>query len=287
MKLINRLEEIIKEKIVVKSNLSKGSASLDGKIETESGKFYFLKSGEPGRVFFCEENGIKEIAAANVIKTPTIVATEEDFILMEFISREEPDSLFFNRLGRSLAKLHKKRSKSFGFYEDNFIGGTPQMNIAKGGMAKNWTEFYFEKRILFQFKLAESKGLAAKKLRDNISRLESVIGPILDSVKESPSLLHGDLWSGNYLCNNSIVPVLIDPAVYYGHREADLAMTRLFGGFPPEFYQAYNEEFPLEQGWQERENIYRLYHVLNHLNLFGTGYLYEAETLINYYICRQ
>ena len=287
MKLINRLEEIVNEKIVVKGNLSKGSALLDGKIETESGKLFFVKSGEPGRLFFCEENGIKEIAAANVVKTPQTVATEEDFILMEYIPRKEPNLQFFDKLGRSLARLHKKTSKTFGFYEDNYIGSTPQMNIPMGKMAVNWTEFYFEKRILFQFRLAESKGLAAKKLRDNISRLESQIGSILDSVKESPSLLHGDLWSGNYLCNNDMDPLLIDPAVYYGHREADLAMTRLFGGFPREFYTAYNDEFPLEQGWQQRENIYRLYHVLNHLNQFGTGYLYEAETLINYYICKQ
>lgn len=144
--------------------------------------------------------------------------------------------------------------------------------------------FYYNKRLLFQYRLAERNGYATAALRNGISKLESRIHTILSGSEELPCLLHGDLWSGNFLCDSLGNPVLIDPAVYYGHREADLAMTRLFGGFPETFYRAYDKEYPLAAGYFYREGLYKLYHVLNHLNLFGTGYLGEAESILKFYL---
>ena len=130
----------------------------------------------------------------------------------------------------------------------------------------------------------EKNGLADEDLRKSFSRLESKISDILKDSQEQPSLLHGDLWSGNYMVDEHGNACIIDPAVYYGHREADLAMTRLFGGYSEDFYKSYNESFPLKDGWEYRENIYKLYHVLNHLNLFGKGYYSQALSLIRSYL---
>ena len=136
---------------------------------------------------------------------------------------------------------------------------------------------------MYQYKLAEKNGYATQELRAGISKLENKIEKILAGSEESPSLLHGDLWSGNYMIDENGDACLIDPAVYYGHREADLGMTKLFGGFNSEFYKSYNENYPLPDGYDYRENIYKLYHVMNHLNLFGGGYYSQAISLINYY----
>lgn len=148
----------------------------------------------------------------------------------------------------------------------------------------DWATFYFHKRLLFQYQLAEKRGYSTSRLTKGFARLESMIENILAGSEEPPSLLHGDLWSGNYMCDEEGNAVLIDPAVYYGHREAELAMTRLFGGFPPAFYEGYNQTYPLPEDWEYRENIYKLYHILNHLNLFGKSYLSEAEFLLEFYL---
>jgi fructosamine-3-kinase len=150
--------------------------------------------------------------------------------------------------------------------------------------ALNWTEFYFNKRLLYQYNLAEKNGYAGEELQRAFSQLENKIYLVLKDSNAIPSLLHGDLWSGNYITDETGNACLIDPAVYYGHREADLAMTKLFGGFDNRFYSAYNEEYPLDNGYEFRENIYKLYHVLNHLNLFGTAYYQQALSLIKYYL---
>ena len=176
------------------------------------------------------------------------------------------------------------REKYFGFYEDNYIGSTSQINIADECEKLDWTKFYFNKRLKFQFDLAEKKGCGGEELRKAFSKLENKFVDILKSNDEKPSLLHGDLWSGNYITDENGKACLIDPAVYYGHREADLAMTKLFGGFDSSFYAAYNEEYPLDDGYLYRENVYKLYHILNHLNLFGVGYYQQAVSLIKFYL---
>jgi protein-ribulosamine 3-kinase len=176
------------------------------------------------------------------------------------------------------------QEKYFGFYEDNFIGSTPQLNIPDKEQQDDWTEFFFNKRILYQFKLAEKNGRSSEDLRIVIRELENKIDRILGGSEEFPALLHGDLWGGNFITDENGEACLIDPAVYYGHREADLAMTKLFGGFSREFYEVYDENYPLPDGYNERENIYNLYHALNHLNIFGKEYYNKVLTLAKYYL---
>lgn len=281
------IEDILGEKI------ANGKLFLDNeryskfKISTDSGKEYFVKRDSVSRKFQCELNGIREIADAGVVRTPKVIFADENLILLEFIEHTTPGKGFFQKFGRTLGRLHRKENIHFGFYEDNFIGDTHQLNISVGSEKVNWADFYFNKRIMFQFRMCEEKKLASATMLKGLILAEKNIKRALETVDEKPALLHGDLWSGNFICDIENNPVLIDPAVYYGHREADLAMTKLFGGFHPDFYISYNEEYPLSQGWFEREAVYKLYHILNHLNLFGPSYLNEAESLINYYICRE
>lgn len=270
------LEEALQERIVVYGN-------GPGFIQTESGAAYYLKGGGDPRAFQCEANGLHELEKADAIPVARVAAVGEDFILTEFIERGREKSDFFEDFGRRLARLHRYQAETFGFYEDNFIGDNPQPNIPEGDEKSDWTAFYFNKRLRYQYRLAERNGNVSSSLKNGFLKLENRIEAILADSEEPPALLHGDLWAGNFISGASGNAVLIDPAVYYGHREADLAMTKLFGGFPPAFYDAYQAEYPLKTGWQKRENIYKLYHVLNHLNLFGCSYLSEAERIVGSY----
>ena len=253
-----------------------------GKLQTQSGAEYFLKTGAPSAAYQCEANGLNELARSGAISVAEVVAAGDNFILTKYIENGSKRTNFFEDFGRRLAKMHRYTADFFGFPENNFIGANPQLNLAKGDEKVNWVTFYFNKRLLYQYQLAESHHLVSDGLRKGFAKLEKKIEKILENSQEPPTLLHGDLWAGNYLCDSRGAPVLIDPAVYYGHREADLAMTKVFGGFAPSFYLAYNQENPLPEGWEYRENVYKLYHVLNHLNLFGRSYLAEAEYLVNY-----
>jgi fructosamine-3-kinase len=235
-------------------------------------------------MFLKEANGLRELAKARAIRVPEVILAEKPFILLEYIESNRPTKNFFEEFGRKFAGIHQYCSNSFGFFEDNYIGSTDQKNIASGIEKTNWAEFYWDKRIIFQYRLAERNGYAESELKQGIKALGAKISEILSGSEEPPSLLHGDLWGGNYMSDENGNACLIDPAVYYGHREADLAMTKLFGGFDSKFYSSYNEAFPLKDGWQYRENIYKLYHVLNHLNLFGRGYFSQAISLIRTYI---
>ncbi len=183
----------------------------------------------------------------------------------------------FAHLGRDLAKLHRSFGTPYGWHRDNFLGGSIQMNSHQ----RSWTEFFRNNRLGYQFQLACNNGFGDRLgvLQD---RVLNRVTTILDSHVPEPSLLHGDLWQGNFGFIEGGVPVIFDPAVYVGDRETDIAMTRLFGGFPISFYESYQREWPLPSGWEQRQVIYNLYHILNHLNLFGSGYLHQAESM-----CRQ
>jgi len=280
---IKKIEEKLEESFMVVSGVGGGSIADSNIIETASGKRFFLKTGFSGTIFFNEANGLKELRKPNCITIPKVIAADSDFLILELILSGHRQKKFYTFFGRKLAQLHKYTTKNYGFYEDNFIGATHQENIPTDTERENWTEFYFNKRLMFQFKLAEKNGYATPELRNAFESIEKNIDNILKGSEEPPALLHGDLWSGNYITGNQGEPVLIDPAVYYGNREADLAMTYLFGGFDEEFYRAYNEAYPLKEGWEYRLNIYKLYHVLNHLNLFGMGYYNQAIRLMRYY----
>jgi protein-ribulosamine 3-kinase len=285
-----KIKQIIEEKLGSKiksfASLSGGCISDAYKITTNDNSNFFLKynSSISNDMFITEANGLKELVKANTIRIPEVLTFDKEYILLEFIQMGIKNKNFFEEFGRSFAKMHKYTSDNYGFYENNFIGSNPQKNIPEQNEKSNWSEFYFNKRILFQLQLAEKLGNSTEELRKGISKLENKISEIIDDSEEKPSLLHGDLWSGNYMVDESGSAVLIDPAVYYGHREADLGMTKLFGGFSSEFYSGYQEEFPLKDGYEYRENIYKLYHVLNHLNLFGSGYYHQAISLIKFYI---
>ncbi|TKG95965.1 fructosamine kinase [Puteibacter caeruleilacunae] len=281
--LLEQLENILGERISNTSHVGGGCIATTQVIETISGKRFFLKSGYSNGMFLNEANGLRELAKSGAIRVPTVVACGDDFLLLEYIETGLKSPNFFEVFGKQFAEMHGFKGKHFGFFEDNFIGATPQLNVTEGEKLYDWTEFYWEKRLLYQFSLAEKNGFVSVKLSTLFDKLGGRIKEILQGSENVPVLLHGDPWGGNYMCDQLGNPVLIDPAVYYGNREADLAMTKLFGGFSNEFYRAYNQASPLPEGYEYRENIYLLYHVLNHLNLFGTSYLFQAENLISFY----
>lgn len=270
------LETILGEPIV-------GTLSITGRVQTQSGRQFFLKSGAESKAYRCEAVGLTELASAGELATPKVIGVGDRYILTEYIGQHRGGREFFEDFGRRLARLHRHSAERFGFREDNFIGLSPQINIAEGVECKDWTQFYINKRLRYQFRMAERNGYVSGRMAAEFFHFEDKVVKLLNEAKESPSLIHGDLWSGNFLCGADGKVVLIDPAVYYGHREAELAMTHLFGGFPQTFYDAYMQENPLQTGWQRRENLYRLYHLMNHLNLFGRSYLPEVEYIISEY----
>lgn len=284
-KIKNQIESFLNDPILSNKSVGGGCIADARVIKTESGLTYFLKthSGKPN-MFLTESNGLKELAKPNCIRIPKVVLANENFMLLEYIEQEAKPTNFFNKFGKAFAQLHRYTSQHYGFFEDNYIGASPQLNKAQGSAKTNWAEFYFQYRLLPQLKMAEKNGEATQELSVGICTLEHKTEAILKGSDEPPTLLHGDLWSGNYLCDSAGKPVLIDPAAYYGHREADLAMTHMFGGFSPDFYAAYQQEFPLPLGWQKRQNLYLLYHNLNHLNLFGSGYYGITMSLLRTYL---
>jgi fructosamine-3-kinase len=278
------LLEILNEDVIDFSSLSGGCISDAYKIQTKSGRFYFLKiDASSTDLFLKEANGLRELRRANAIRVPEVIHAERKFILTEYITPGQKKSDFFRELGRCFTLLHKFYGEHFGFYENNYIGSNEQMNIPSEEEKHDWIKFYFNKRLMFQYRLAEKLGHATDELKKLMSALENKIENILKTGSEKPSLLHGDLWGGNYIVDESGSACLIDPAVYYGNREADLAMTKLFGGFSSEFFNAYQETYPLDEGYLYREDIYKLYHLLNHLNLFGWGYYSQCINILKKY----
>ena len=258
-----------------------------------------MKANEKDNVnFFVQEaNNLEAISKTNSIGTPEVVALGTDngedvgysFLLLKYVPEDNKTNLFWENLARSLATMHKAESErflpkdklakgcKFGFLQDNYIGRTKQINTP----TKTWIEFFRDNRLLPQFKLAQKYFE-----NDEIKNFEKLIDKISDFLiePEKPSLLHGDLWSGNILCGKNETPYLIDPACYVGHPEADIAMTELFGGFNPVFYSVYKEEGLLQDDYVSRRDLYNLYHVLNHVNLFGHSYLGAAKAIIKKYV---
>ncbi|MFB6320233.1 fructosamine kinase family protein [Saccharicrinis sp. FJH54] len=276
--------KILNSDIVEERSLGGGCIANARRVKLANGKTVFVKSGTSPESFRLEANGLKELRKAGAVRIPEVLHYDENMLVTEFIEQGPKQADFYAVFGRQFARLHQYHAAEFGFFEDNYIGATPQPNIAKGDEKTDWTVFYFNKRLKFQFNLALTNGYGDHRFQTLFSGLEDKISEIIGDSAESPTLLHGDLWGGNYMVDPEGNPVLIDPAVYYGHREADLAMTKLFGGFSPAFYAAYLDEYPLKEGWEYRENMYKLYHILNHLNLFGSGYYSQAIHLMEYYV---
>jgi fructosamine-3-kinase len=244
-------------------------------VELDDGRRLFVKSNTsaPAGMFEAEAVGLAALGSLGAIRVPGNAWVGEGggvrFLVMEAIEEGQAAGDFSRRFGSALAELHRAgRGEHFGFEADNYIGSTPQVNT----WGEDWVEFFGNRRLGFQFALARRSGLSDPTLDRLGDRLLARLGEWLDIPEEPPCLIHGDLWGGNYLVDAAGDPVLVDPAVYYGHREAELAMTRLFGGFDRDFYAAYEETWPLPTGTRERQQIYSLYHLLNHLNLFGSSY---------------
>jgi protein-ribulosamine 3-kinase len=226
-----------------------------------------------------EAAGLAALARAQAVRVPRVLArgaaASSAFLALEWIESRPAGRAAEHRLGQRLAAQHRVSAAAFGFASDNFIGPTPQPN----GFLPDWTEFFRERRLRPQLALAARNGFA--ELERAGARLLESVAALLAGHRPEASLLHGDLWAGNWLADTEQEPVIFDPAVYYGDREADLAMTRLFGGFGRAFYQAYQAEAPPPAGHEVRAELYNLYHVLNHANLFGGGYARQARASID------
>lgn len=249
-------------------------------LETTCGRI-FVKYNHAKRfpgMFGAEARGLSLLASSGTIQTPEVIGfgsdSELSFLCLHFIETGKRRSGFMPLFGEQLAELHQHSGDLFGLDHDNYLGSLPQSNTPSAV----WTEFFILRRLQPMLIMARKNKLLSKEDESAFERLFGRLGQIMPA--EKPSLLHGDLWGGNYLCGPAGTPVLIDPAVYYGHREADLSMTRLFGGFDEDFYQAYHAHFPLQPGWEQRVEIFNLYPLLVHVNLFGAGYVGSVRQII-------
>lgn len=242
------------------------------------GRRYFVKTNAArlAGMFEAEAEGLAELESAKALRVPhpvaTGVAANEAFLVLEYLDLGGRGNAA--ELGQRLALQHRRTAARFGWTRDNTIGSTPQPNA----WADDWLGFLREKRLGFQLRLAARNGFA--RLLGPGEKLLARLGDFFPGYRPQPSLLHGDLWGGNAAFTTAGEPVVFDPAVYYGDREADLAMTELFGGFGADFHAAYREAWPLDPGYGVRKTLYNLYHILNHANLFGGGYTGQAEAMM-------
>ncbi len=288
------IEEAIKGKygssvvITGKSPVYGGDINDSSLLALSNGAKVFLKENRAkGENFFAAEAaGLRSIAATSAIDAAHVISSGTDngkaYLLLEYIETGSKSITFWETFGRKLAMMHKADTTDFvsngrfGFDTDNYIGATPQKNSAK----ESWIEFFRTMRLEVQFRMADK--YFDSEDRKRISRLLDRLDDLLVE-PDHASLLHGDLWGGNFMVSKDSQPVLIDPAVYVGHAEADIAMTELFGGFAPAFYDSYKSENPFAAGYADRRDIYNLYHILNHLNLFGGSYLSGVQRTVRRY----
>lgn len=263
--------------------LSGGSINRVCQVELSTGASVVFKwhANPPDRFFFCEHAGLTVLRRANAIRVPEVYAAEAHGILMEWlpdVSHSQPMPDPGPRLGEGLAQQHRVYAKAFGHDHDNYVGLLPQVNRA----SKRWIPFFRDCRLQPQLQLAERLGRMNPQRRRWAERLFQRLPEWIDESQVRASLLHGDLWGGNWL-NTSDGPAIIDPAVYFGDREMDLAMASLFGGFPVSFFDGYRSAYPLAPGHEERVHLYQLYYLLIHLNIFGESYGAQVDSVLRRY----
>lgn len=257
-----------------------GCINHGARLFTTAGETFFLKTNDraPAELFESEVEGLETLRIGDGPYVPEPFLSGPDFLLMEDLNPGPRQPDYWPTFGCQLASLHNQTAPRFGFPRDNYIGSTPQPN----SWSEDGFEFFAEHRLMFQARLALRSGLLSL---SEVQRIERLANRLPDLIPWQPaSLLHGDLWGGNAVTTVTGQPAIIDPAANYGWAEAELAMTTLFGAFPESFYHTYQEARPLEHGSWERFPLYNLYHLLNHLNLFGSGYLGEALAVLNRYL---
>jgi len=263
------------------SNVFGGDINQTFRLDLAKSGFLFIKVNAAQRLgmFEAEYIALKTIHASKSIKCPQPIITgsfeNKSYLVMEYIEFGSGTGNTYAEFGRQLAAMHKTTNANFGFDIDNTIGSSPQYNSYK----ENWLEFWRDKRMLPQLEMAEKNG-SGKGLRLASDKVLAKLDEFFPA-QPVPSLLHGDLWSGNYAADKDSKPVIYDPASYYGDRESDLAMTELFGRCPDNFYASYDEVCPLPDGYSRRRTLYNIYHIINHYNLFGGGYAAQAQRMLD------
>lgn len=259
--------------------VSGGSISSTFRLEDTAGASYFLKLNDERHhpMFIAEAAALDAISATETIRVPRPIVHGctygQCYLALEHLELTSHGDA--KRLGEQLAALHRCQAAQFGFAQDNFIGTTPQQN----GWKDDWISFWREQRLGYQLHLAAEKGYGGQ-LQSLGTQLMDALPAFFNDHTPQPSLLHGDLWGGNHAFLQDGTPAIFDPASYYGDRECELAMTELFGGYPADFYAAYRAAWPPDEGYATRRELYNLYHILNHANLFGGGYVRQAEQMI-------
>ncbi len=278
--IANQIGEASGTPFTVDSTRNIGGGCINSAYRVSDGeRTYFVKTNDASlsEMFEAEAEGLNEMAATETIRVPRPIcwgtAAGQAYLVLENL--EMGGSAPPDRFGRALAAMHRSTAERFGWHRDNVIGATPQPN----GWDSDWVSFWREKRLGFQLELAARNG-ATRSLLNGGEELKERFPALLDGYTPVPSLLHGDLWGGNWAATSAGEPVIFDPATYYGDREADLAMTELFGGPGARFYDAYNDAWPVAPGYGVRKTLYNLYHILNHFNLFGGGYASQADRMI-------
>jgi fructosamine-3-kinase len=246
---------------------------------SEGSRAYFVKLNQSSQIamFEAEALGLRQIFDSRTIRVPEPICWgtigNSAYIVLEWLDLGYGDQRAWEAMGHNLAALHRVTSaKGFGWDRNNTIGSTPQLNP----WTDNWTEFFTQQRLAYQFRLAHRRGGRFPQQEQLLAAIPEILA---DHIPE-PSLVHGDLWTGNAAVTQQGEPVIVDPATYFGDREVDIAMSQLFGSFPAHFYRAYNEAFPLEAGYERRKVLYNLYHIVNHFNLFGSSYEAQANQMI-------
>lgn len=259
---------------------SVGGGCINRAYIMEDGQLrYFVKTNtlDKAAMFAAEAAGLQAILASRTVRTPQPIchgmAEDQSYLVLEFIELENGSGQSAALLGEQLAAMHRVTAARYGWDIDNTIGATPQINTWQD----DWVHFYGEQRLRFQLDLAARNG---SPLQAKGEKLIDRLPDFFISYQPQVALLHGDLWGGNWGEDAEGKPVIFDPALYYGDREADLAMTELFGGYPPSFYTAYAAAYPLDAGYATRKELYNLYHILNHFNLFGGGYGEQAARMM-------
>jgi protein-ribulosamine 3-kinase len=288
MSLQSRIEAVIssstnQEAEFVDSKIAHGGCINDSRVVTlKDGRQFFIKTHAQAKLypglFETEFEALQLLAKPEVIQVPKPIVYNDDFIVMDVFKEGSPTSDWQEQIGRRLAQLHLATQKDqYGFEKDNYLGTTKQINHWQD----RWLDFWREQRLGAQLKLFSSKTNEDDPILKAGERLIDKLDLLIGDINESAVLLHGDLWSGNASANEQGEPIIFDPASYYGHREAEIGMMRLFGGFGSRCEAAYTEVWSLEEGSEQRISLYRLYHELNHLNLFGQSYYQSCLSTIN------